>query len=237
MSVFYLGFILGITGSLHCIGMCGPIALSIPIQHESKALKFWKAFLYNFGRIITYSFLGLLFGLIGKSFALFELQQLLSIIIGIIILIWLFQFKKINKALNKINFINKLLFYIRKKIVLLFSSTSNNSLLSIGILNGFLPCGLVYLAIAGAISTPHFTESILFMLAFGIGTIPIMFVTTMLGVQIKISYKQSLKKIYPIIMALMACFLILRGMGLGIPNLSPKLNNEHHKVQGCCSKH
>lgn len=237
MSVFYVGFILGITGSLHCIGMCGPIALSIPIQHESKYLKFWKAFLYNSGRIITYSFFGLLFGLVGKSFALFGLQQFLSITIGVIILIWLFQFKKINSLLSKINFINNLLFYLRKNISLLFANSSNTSLLTIGILNGFLPCGLVYLAIVGATSFSSLNNSILFMFAFGIGTLPIMFLITILGVQIKLSFKQHLRKVYPLIMGIIACVLILRGMGLGIPYLSPKHDHTHQTIQGCCTKH
>ena len=237
IEVFSIAFVLGITGSLHCVGMCGPIALSIPINNNTLFSKISGAFIYNFGRVITYSFLGLLFGIIGKTFSLFGLQQALSILVGVIILIWIFKFSFLQNILSKINFIDRLLSLLRKNISKLFSTHSNTSLLSIGLLNGLLPCGLVYLAIAGAVTFGSILNSIFFMAVFGLGTLPMMLAITLLGAQIKFSFRNKLKNIYPFVMGLMACRLILRGMGLGIPYISPKLEKAHHAVQGCCTKH
>jgi uncharacterized protein len=68
-------FAMGMVGSFHCIGMCGPIALSLPLKKESSWGKFSGAILYNLGRITTYIAFGLVFGLLGKSVALFGYQQ------------------------------------------------------------------------------------------------------------------------------------------------------------------
>jgi uncharacterized protein len=237
LEIFSIAFILGITGSLHCVGMCGPIALSIPINNNTLFSKITGAFIYNFGRVITYSFLGLLFGMIGKTFSLFGLQQALSILVGVIILIWIFKFKYLQNILSRINFIDSLLSSLRKNISKLFATHSNTSLLSIGLLNGFLPCGLVYLAIAGAITSGNIINSMFFMMAFGLGTLPLMFAVTIFGSHVKFSFRNKLKIIYPYLMGLMACILILRGMGLGVPYLSPKLMVEKKEIRGCCTKH
>src|ERR1700752_1363380 len=77
---------LGFFGSFHCIGMCGPIALAIPVYNQNKFHKTASIIFYNAGRIFTYSLLGVLFGLIGQGFALAGLQQLLSVTLGLIIL-------------------------------------------------------------------------------------------------------------------------------------------------------
>ncbi len=236
LEIFTIAFVLGITGSLHCIGMCGPIALTIPISTTSIFSKIVGAFIYNFGRVITYTFLGLIFGIIGKTFSLFGLQQALSIVVGVLILVWIFKLKLHQNVFSKINFIDTLLHTLRSKISKLFSTHSNTSLLYIGVLNGLLPCGLVYLAIAGAVTSANIFNSMFFMAAFGLGTLPLMLAVTILGSQIKFSFRNKLKAIYPYLMGLMACILILRGLGLGVPFLSPKLIMEKKEIKGCCIK-
>lgn len=236
LEIFTIAFVLGITGSLHCIGMCGPIALTIPISTTSIFSKIVGAFIYNFGRVITYTFLGLIFGIIGKTFSLFGLQQALSIVVGVLILVWIFKLKLLQNVFSKINFIDTLLHTLRSKISKLFSTHSNTSLLYIGVLNGLLPCGLVYLAIAGAVTSANIFNSMFFMAAFGLGTLPLMLAVTILGSQIKFSFRNKLKAIYPYLMGLMACILILRGLGLGVPFLSPKLIMEKKEIKGCCIK-
>ncbi len=237
VEIFSIAFLLGITGSLHCVGMCGPIALTIPINNITLISKITGALIYNFGRVITYSFLGLIFGIIGKTFSLFGFQQALSIFVGIIILIWVFKFRFMQNIFSKINFIDSLLSKLRSMISNLFTTHSNSSLFSIGLLNGFLPCGLVYLAIAGAVTSESIINSVFFMSVFGLATLPMMLSITLLGAQVKFSFRNKLKKIYPFVMGIMACVLILRGLGLGIPFVSPKLEKTHQVVQGCCIKH
>ncbi len=236
-ELFSIAFILGITGSLHCVGMCGPIALTIPISTTSLLTKIIGAFIYNLGRVIIYAFLGLLFGIIGKTFSFFGLQQALSIVVGVLILVWVFKFRFLQNIFSKINFIDTLFNILRNKISNLFSTHSNASLLTIGVLNGLLPCGLVYLAIAGAVTSSNILYSMFFMAAFGLGTLPLMLTVTILGSQIKFSFRNKLKKLYPYLIGLMACILILRGLGLGVPYLSPKLMVEKKEINGCCTKH
>ena len=86
-SSLIAGFTLVTAGSLHCIGMCGPLSLALPTWHLSKSKRFISLLLYQFGRIITYSLLGLIFGLAGRGFYIAGIQQLFSIILGILVLI------------------------------------------------------------------------------------------------------------------------------------------------------
>ncbi|MGZ4043606.1 MAG: sulfite exporter TauE/SafE family protein, partial [Bacteroidia bacterium] len=85
---------LGLLGSFHCIGMCGPIALALPVHQATVFRKVVAILLYNSGRIITYSLLGLLFGIIGQGFAVFGLQQVLSVSLGTLILLSIILPKK-----------------------------------------------------------------------------------------------------------------------------------------------
>lgn len=235
IQLFVVAFSIGMLGSFHCVGMCGPLALSLPLSNDGFFSKFSGALLYNAGRVVTYSVFGLIFGLIGKSFALFGFQQLLSIILGVLILFFIilprkFRLFKPNNA--AIRFFEKL----RESLGKLFTQKNNSSLFSIGLLNGLLPCGLVYMAVAGSVATADVLSSVLFMAFFGLGTVPVMWSIAFFGNYIGVSIRQKIRKAYPYMMALMACMLILRGMGLGIPYVSPKMNNEKHIVQGCYSK-
>jgi sulfite exporter TauE/SafE len=87
--IFGAAFLLGFLGSMHCVGMCGPIVLAIPINNKNKISPYISNILYNFGRVITYSFLGLIFGFIGQSLSIIVLQSHISITFGSLILIYL----------------------------------------------------------------------------------------------------------------------------------------------------
>lgn len=235
LQLFVVAFSIGMLGSFHCVGMCGPLALSLPLSNNGFFAKFSGALLYNAGRIVTYSCFGLVFGLIGKSFALFGFQQWLSIILGTLILFFIILPKKtqlFKQANGAIVFFEKL----RSSLGKLFSIKNSSSLFAIGLLNGLLPCGLVYMAVAGAVATADVLDSILFMAFFGLGTVPVMWSIAFFGNYIGVGIRQKIRKAYPYMMALMACMLILRGMGLGIPYVSPRPNAEKQVVQGCCAK-
>ena len=94
--------ILGAVSSLHCIGMCGPLAMALPLKDQQRS-RFYGAILYNLGRITTYASFGLVFGLIGRSFAWFGWQQKISIMLGVIILVSLI----LPRLLNKKNIVTK----------------------------------------------------------------------------------------------------------------------------------
>ncbi len=226
-------FMMGLLGSFHCVGMCGPIALSLPLKHDSDWAKFSGALFYNSGRIITYSAFGFLFGIVGKSVALFGYQQWLSIILGVLIIFFIILPKRFSSFQNQ-NFILTFLQKLRSVLGSLFSKKNFSSLFSIGLLNGLLPCGLVYMAAAVAVSTGDVANSIIFMAFFGLGTLPMMWSIAFFGNYVSIGIRQKIRKAYPYMMTLLACLLILRGMGLGIPYVSPKI--EKKVVQNCCAR-
>ncbi len=235
MAAFLTAFAMGLVGSFHCVGMCGPIALSLPINSDSFLSKFSGALLYNAGRIITYSVFGLLFGSIGKTIALFGYQQWLSIILGVLIIAFIILPKKMS-VFNSNNFLLSRLSKLRERLGKLLLKKNYSSLFSIGLLNGLLPCGLVYMAVAGAIAAGDVFKSIFFMAFFGLGTLPMMWGIAFFGNFININMRQKIRKAYPYMMMLMACMLIVRGMGLGIPYLSPKVNTEKKIIYNCCVK-
>ncbi|MEO8413172.1 MAG: sulfite exporter TauE/SafE family protein [Ginsengibacter sp.] len=229
-------FTVGLLGSFHCVGMCGPIALSLPLSSNSFWSKFSGALLYNAGRIVTYAIFGLLFGIIGKSVALFGYQQWLSVILGALIIIFIVLPKRISSSFNNKNVILAFFGKIRSALGKLFLRKNYSSLFSIGLLNGLLPCGLVYMAAAVAVAAGDVVNSVSFMIFFGLGTLPMMWSIAFFGNYISISLRQKIRRVYPYMTMLMACLLILRGMGLGIPYLSPKVDVQNKVVHSCCVK-
>ncbi len=236
VQLFFVAFMIGMLGSFHCVGMCGPLALALPLSNNSFIAKFSGAFIYNAGRIVTYSVFGLIFGLIGQTAALFGFQQWLSIVTGALILLFIIIPRKYKFAGATLNYTNGFFAKLRQKLGRLFTKKTNASLFVIGLLNGLLPCGLVYMAVAGAIAAGDIGNSILFMAAFGLGTLPVMWSIAFFGNHVGVSFRQKIRRAYPYMMALMACLLILRGMGLGIPYVSPAMNAEKAVVHGCCAK-
>ncbi len=214
-------FTIGVIGSFHCVGMCGPLALALPVKDGSIYSKFIGTLLYNGGRIVTYSLFGVVMGSIGQGISLLGFQQWLSIAAGTLILLLVILPKLFPAYFSGKNIAGLFFEKIRKKFGQLFFSKNKSTLFSIGFLNGFLPCGLVYLALAGATATGSIGKSTIFMAAFGAGTLPVMWTISFWGNYINVGIRQRIRKMYPYMMMLMACLLILRGMGLGIPYISP----------------
>jgi sulfite exporter TauE/SafE len=242
----FTGFVIGLLGSLHCIGMCGPIALALPTG-PAKSLRFYSGrLLYNFGRVITYSLFGLIFGLIGKNLAVVGLQRWVSITSGILIIIVVLLPRATKTGLiMKLPF-GKVTQKIKEAFGNLFRKGSLSSMLFIGIVNGFLPCGFVYVGIAGALAVGDVGMGVVYMALFGLGTIPVMFVTSVAGNFISIGIRQKLTKIIPVLAIILAVLFILRGMNLGIMYISPKtdkmmngipaeqMKQDTMKTKDCC---
>ena len=235
LQLILSAFTLGILGSFHCVGMCGPIAMALPLKEESDWGKFSGAMLYNSGRITTYTFFGLAFGLIGRSFSIFGYQQWVSIGLGVSILIVLLLPKKITAQFGQ-NSITAFFAKIRSSLGKLFAKKNHASLYSIGLLNGLLPCGLVYMAAALAIATGAVGKGMMFMAFFGLGTLPMMWGMAFFGTFVRISLRQKIRKAYPYFMTIIALLLILRGLGLGIPYVSPRIDLGQHLVPVSCGK-
>ncbi|MBT8196208.1 MAG: sulfite exporter TauE/SafE family protein [Bacteroidia bacterium] len=213
LSALSLGFI----GSMHCIGMCGPIALVVPLNRKSTLTMTSGALSYNIGRIFTYFIFGLLFGLIGSSLALGGMQRSVSVALGILIIISALLPGLVTRYFNVIPIIAKGTNRLKSALSDLFKQKSLSSLFVIGLLNGLLPCGLVYVAIAGAIVDGSVLGGGLFMAAFGAGTIPVMFAIPMLGKFVSDANRRRLMRIFPIILILVGILFIMRGMNENIP--------------------
>lgn len=217
------GFTLGAAGSLHCVGMCGPLSLALPTYHLSKTKKFISLLVYQFGRIITYSMIGLVFGLVGRRIYISGYQQWFSIGMGILVLMLVLVYF-IQKKTIRLSFLNRFYHSVQGMIIrLLRSSTGFSGFLLMGIANGLLPCGMVYIALAATLSLPQISQSVAFMALFGAGTLPAMMLVGYAGQLIKPGLRRSLQKAVPMFIALMGAVLILRGLNLGIPFISPEL--------------
>jgi sulfite exporter TauE/SafE len=234
-SVIIPGFIIGATGSLHCVGMCGPLSLALPTYHLSKKAKLFSLLLYQTGRIITYSILGLLIGLAGTSIRITGYQQWFSITLGVIILTMAVLYFLQKKAI-RLAFINHFYLLIQKWIGrLLKNNTHAVSFLLLGIANGLLPCGMVYIALATTLSLAKITESVLFMAMFGAGTLPAMLLVAYSAQFINKEVRQLFRKAVPVMITVMGLVLILRGLNLGIPFISPAFPHAQSTVIGCHS--
>ena len=213
--------IIGLVSSLHCIGMCGPIALSLPVYNQFPAKKASLIIIYNSGRAFSYAGIGLLIGFVGQRFVMWGFQQVLSIVAGaFILLVFAFKYWGGKYAAS----FGKPFFSIKAKLSGLLAAEKNTlSYFLIGALNGLLPCGMVYGAAsyALALSNPFYSAAFMFM--FGLGTLPLMASVTILSKSLSFGFRQKLNKVVPYIICITAVCLLLRGLGLGIPYLSPKM--------------
>lgn len=227
MAIIFVieAFVYGLSGAIHCLGMCGPLALWIPIDKTSKFRQLSGIVIYSFGRTLSYTFIGLILGMVGVAFKVVGFQDILSIVSGIILILMSFTFTR-NALSLKVPFINKLYVVIKHSFdyVLLKIKNNNHKLFFIGIINGFLPCGFLYFAVITATALGVLWQSVLYMIAFGLGTIPVFMLLSLVKSFINIKYNRFLQFILPIFTIIIGIILILRGLNLGIPMISPALN-------------
>lgn len=237
MSNLLIPLTIGFLGSLHCIGMCGPIALALPVGRLSKGGKAGGILLYNLGRVFTYALLGAAFGALGRGLAIAGLQQVISLLLGAAIIASVLMpanlKMKMEMLLQKVPFLK----LVTKAIQDLFRKKSFGSFFFIGALNGLLPCGFVYLGIAGAIASGTTISGSLFMALFGLGTIPAMFAVAFSRHMVSAHFRVKLRRALPVLMLLMGAMLLMRGMNLGIAGLSPRFNGQGQITRSCCQRH
>lgn len=223
--MFYTAFILALIGSFHCVGMCGAITLILPLDHQKPIKKAFQISMYHLGKTLTYMLLGLLFGLLGKGLFIREYQQIFSIIVGgMMIVIAILPLLKI-----KVNTLGKPIFFLVGKVKYALGVQLRNknffSTFLIGFFNGFLPCGMVYMALFGALAQMQLTDSVVYMFAFGLGTIPLLTLTIYLGNFLSQKTKLYVQKAIPFVVIILGGLFILRGLALGIPYVSPSNMN------------
>ena len=223
---FLTAFLIGLAGSVHCAGMCGPLALAVPGGGKTAAGFAASRLAYNLGRVLTYSLLGLFFGLAGQSLAMAGLQRWLSLGLGAVLLLSLVASRRWGWSTPATALVGRL----KGAFGCLLRRRSLISVGALGLLNGLLPCGLVYVAGAGAAATGHGLSGAAYMAAFGAGTLPMMAAIGFSRKLVPVSFRWKLQKAIPVSIFLVGTLLILRGLSLGIPYLSPDLVHG----AGCC---
>jgi uncharacterized protein len=223
---------LGLISSLHCVGMCGPLAMALPVQHLASTSRNISILLYHCGRIVTYSSLGWIMGLFGRGIYVAGLQQWLSLVTGILIILSLFFYFGRNNPLQPV-FMKTFFILVQGWMKTLLRGRNFSAYLLLGMANGLLPCGMVYVALAGAISFNSPLEGSAFMMMYGAGTLPAMIGFTVFGFYMSLKVRNSIKKAQPYLMLFIALILILRGMNLGIPYLSPVLHSLENQPVSC----
>ncbi len=223
-------FLIGAAGSLHCVGMCGPLMLSNVFIHENLKESIIRWNFYHAGRIFIYATWGLLFGSIGISIKWFGMQQNISVALGISILSTMLLIKIFPTLEIKLQ---KLIpFTMLSKKFYPKNGSSIKSAFVGGLLNGILPCGLVYIALAGATAMQNPIKGSIFMAAFGIGTLPMLILVLIIGSKLQLSVRKYFIKWYPVIIGLIGIMLIVRGLNLG-SLLSPTLKKNSRTIIQC----
>lgn len=215
--MYWIAFTLGLLGSLHCIGMCGPLAIAGLSNINKSAAKLRQTLLYNFGRTTSYMAIGLVFGLLGNSIAFAGFQRVLSVSLGVV-LVFLFLFSiSPERMTDSIPLLRNWYRFIVNKISTLLRQKDGVNGFAFGVANGLLPCGLVYLAIAGALSLGNITESLVFMLLFGVGTFPAMILVIFMTDVISVKNRKIISNMYPAISLMLGIYLIYRGFVTNLP--------------------
>lgn len=219
--MLYTALLFGLISSFHCIGMCGPIAMMLPVDRNNPVKKVTQIMSYHLGRISAYATIGFIFGLLGKGFFIAGIQQKMSIVIGILMITAIVIPEKVFARYNFSKPLFRLISKMKQLLGSQFKKKSYQSLFTIGLLNGFLPCGMVYVALFGAIAMQSSSLGVLYMVLFGLGTIPLMSTVLYMDSFLSVAVRNKIQKAIPVVVALIGVLFILRGLGLGIPYISP----------------
>ena len=212
--------LLGAAGSAHCLGMCGPIALAVPSPRPDWRSRLSSTVLLNSGRVATYALLGAAFGFFGHGLRLVGLQQAASILAGIILILSIVLPGALERWLPASR-AALLIGRLRSSLARNLKRTAPEALVLTGMLNGLLPCGLVYAAAIGSAVMGTAGQGALYMLLFGLGTWPMLFALRMGSAMLGQRARQALRRASPVLVGMVAVLLVLRGLELGIPYLSP----------------
>ncbi len=219
---------------MHCVGMCGPLIIAMPLQDRNFLGRIKNGVLYHGGRITTYAIAGGIAGFLGFTFFAGVAQRHMSVIMGCMMLLYVLLVWLSKKTSNQwSSYASNLFWSFRQRVSRLKLFRNNRSAFLFGLLNGLLPCGVVYLALSSSVATGSISKGVLFMLFFGLGTTPALFSVGMAGASFRVKWKSMFQKTVPAVLSILAILLILRGMNLGVPFLSPQLTE---KNKACCVK-
>ena len=232
--MLYTAIIFGLISSLHCIGMCGPIAMMLPVDQKKPSKKALQVLIYHLGRLTSYGILGLAFGLLGRGFYMAGIQQQLSIAVGVGMIVLAVVPEKILANYNFSKPVYRLITRIKSSLGAQFKRKTPDAFFTIGLFNGLLPCGLVYAALFGAIAMQNVTLGIAYMILYGLGTIPMMSAVVYVSSLLSMPFRSQLQRVVPIVTVVIGVLFVLRGMGLDIAYISPSNLNLFVQANANC---
>ncbi|MEM6299676.1 MAG: sulfite exporter TauE/SafE family protein, partial [Bacteroidota bacterium] len=201
--MMYSAFLVGLLGSFHCLGMCAPLVLSLP---EAQT---FRHILYNLGRVTAYTLMGSVVGLIGQALLFVGLQFYLSLSLGILMVIVGLLAINLDTWVAHFPWFRRWQKFITSHLGTWLKRKGNFAFLMVGFFNGFLPCGLVYLALLGAVAAGDAVSGATYMAFFGLGTIPMMLFSAVLGKYAFRNWRSRIRKLYPYAFVLLGFFLIV----------------------------
>lgn len=211
----WAALLIGFLGGFHCVVMCGPLVLYL--RHKRNTYGIPEFVLHQFGRLLGYAILGGIAGWVGFGFSLVSLHRYVSILLGVLLL-----YSSLSTLFSFPYFLSlNHLFKVNSRIGSLFGRLSTTSIVSLGLLNALLPCGLVYTALAASTALFDPIKSMLFMGLFGLGTVPALVLSYSISTSTFIAKQKRFRVVLPITTALVGVLLILRGLTIGIPFVSP----------------
>ncbi|PIE87255.1 MAG: hypothetical protein CSA03_01195 [Bacteroidetes bacterium] len=222
-TILVTGLILGLASNFHCLGMCGPIAMVLPLNRSNNWTILGGTLQYNLGRTLMYGLLGVLFGLLGVTIQVFGVLQWLSILAGIALVIFAWR-KQLKVWFPHVSNPFGIQSGIQKLMGKSMKSKSRFRLFAFGAINGLLPCGMVYVALLNALLADSLVSSSLAMVAFGVGTLPVMIFIPFMSNKIGVETRKKLNRTIPYFLTVVGLMIALRGMNLGIPFVSPRIS-------------
>ncbi len=206
--------IMGLTGSLHCVGMCSPLAMAVGNMNTRA---FLNRVIYNAGRIVTYGLLGLAIAGVGLAFPISKFQNLVSVLLGVTLLLAGIGLLKVNIPILS-SAVGKLTFTLKKLFTRFLSRKHFGSVFLLGTLNGILPCGLVWIALTYSFTLQSAMEAFSFMILFGIGTLPVMLGFTSVITQLLQRFNFNFQRITSAMLILSGILLIVRVFIIHLPH-------------------
>ena len=206
--MYLTALLMGLAGGLHCAGMCGPLALAVTARKPLLQTKL----VYTLGRVFTYGILGALAGFAGSFIPIATYQNWVAFALGGTLLLTGFGVISGIKIPVVTAWIIRFSAWLKHAFGSVMQKKGNQAVFLLGMLNGLLPCGLTYLAMSYCLTLNHFTEGFIFMIFFGVGTIPLMtgllWITGIAMNRLKLSYR----RVNTLVLIVLGCLIIGRAM-------------------------
>jgi hypothetical protein len=219
----YIALSMGFVSSFHCLGMCGPIALAIPVHTNRSWIRYINYLFYNTGRACTYALLGLFVGSIAQSIQIAGYLQYLSLAIGIALMLYAVNTRLSTQWVHPPVFWVKLVGNLKKQMAVFLTSPSIGTRFLLGMLNGLLPCGMVAMALISSMATGGGWRAAIFMFLFGVATFPVMLGVSFLKAYITPRFRSAITKYTPLFLFFIGLWMIARGSIIHLPAVSASI--------------